>query len=79
MRYELSGEQYSRLWGEYNVSPTVEYYPIRLSKWNQYVKSKYKLRYYENNDISDDDDTPYGWYGIIFGNEKHINFFILQL
>lgn len=85
MRYELSEQQYATLWRKYNVSSIVEDIPLRLTFWNNNLKSKFKLRYVENNTIELDengyevDDHPYGWHGIILGKEKNINFFLLQL
>jgi hypothetical protein len=47
----------------------------RIDYWNIHCKLKYNLNYYESND---DEDSPEYW-GSLEGDEKDINWFLLQL
>jgi hypothetical protein len=72
MKYYFTSAEYDKLW----LRVEGEYEPIyerRLAHWNKNY-TNYKLTYSE-----DAYKTDPGYYGYITGEEKHINWFLLQL
>ena len=72
---ELSGEQYGKLWDKYNVPRCAESIHDRISFWESKIQQQqHNLIYFESNN-----DDDYAWYGTITGEEKYVNWFILNL
>jgi hypothetical protein len=70
---ELSPEQYEKLWDKYNVPRYSESIQDRLNFWKSKIQPHHNLVYFESN--KDD----YAWYGTITGEDKYVNWFILNL
>lgn len=73
---ELSSEQYVNLWDKYNVPRDAASIHDRINFWESKIQQQHhNLEYFEQTDCQDD----YGWYGTITGEEKYVNWFLLQL
>jgi hypothetical protein len=70
----LTESQYKKLWKESGMV-LADISPLgRYLMWEEHFKHKYKLDYVENGDFQ----HP-AFYGSVTGDEKDINWFLLQL
>lgn len=72
MEFELTKEQYIKIWD--SSIPEPQGYSDRITYWKQHIKPKYKIDYVEHSVAYN-----YGWFGLLRGEEKDINWFLLQL
>lgn len=80
--YELSKEQYTSLWQKYNLSTALETIDERFKCWDEIIQPIFNIEYIETIDSTDETavgDYPRGWFGIIRGDEKYINWFLMHL
>ena len=84
MKYILSEKQWDLIWQ--NIDPQgCELDQWRIDYWNKNYKPKFNLSYIEYNpDHVKDHETfekieELGYWGIIEGDEKNINWFLLNL
>ena len=79
---ELTQQQFVTLWKKCDLSTSVDTVNDRFSYWNKHFKSTYNIEYTEATDgaVADEPGNyPYAWFGVLCGEEKHINWFLLQL
>lgn len=73
MKFYLTRQHFISLFKE-KVTTDGNRLPERIKYWNQNYKPKFNLEYDELND----EESP-GFYGVVFGDEKDISWFLLQL
>ena len=70
IKYYLTPSQYSKLWKDTGTMLTTD----RLNYWAKHWKPKFNLEYIESSKWGVPEE-----YGVLIGEEKHINWFLLQL
>lgn len=83
MIYYLNNEQFDKLWWDNPNLPDhiakssgVDH-NIRIEYWKEHLETRYQLTYTELS--TQYDETEPGFWGMIEGDEKYINWFLLQL
>jgi len=80
MMYELSSNQFHKLWSKHNDLHVGYEVSTRIKYWDQHLKEKFQLEYKESTLTQiREGGYPEAWYGLLVGNEKDINWFILLL
>jgi hypothetical protein len=76
MIYYLDKRQFHQLWDKHRSPELIEgRAPFRIQIWNTLYRSQTKLSYFE----LDDHVNKSGFWGVVEGDEKDINWFLLQL
>ena len=75
MKYYFNESQFMELWGMYSsAGPDSE----RKKLWNSLIRDEFKLEYDELTGQFSHTNLKQGYWGYIIGEEKHINWFLLQ-
>jgi hypothetical protein len=74
MIYYLTDDQWCDFWTLHSIRGIPPLAVERIQQWNKHFKPKYNLQYDEETDA-----TKIGYYGVIIGEGKHINWFLLQI
>jgi hypothetical protein len=72
MTYNFTRDQWDHIWDD--MYPGIDFVDARIKYWNKHLKPKFNLQYNESMFEKDPDV-----YGSITGDEKHINWFLLNL
>lgn len=73
MKYYLTVEQYKKLWSIGNLLPRVTNTQERINFWSDHMQPKFNIEYTESFAWEDPAE-----YGVLIGEEKDINWFLLH-
>jgi hypothetical protein len=79
MIYHLTQQQFNKIWNVGYQPPNCHWASGRINWWNSYIEPKWNITYdeLETGSVTEFDDP--GYWGMLEGEEKHINWFLLQL
>jgi hypothetical protein len=76
MTYYLTREQFDKIWNPPQNPPDCSW---RINWWAEHMESKWNITYDEVKGGRDSDYREPGYWGMLEGEEKYINWFLLQL
>jgi hypothetical protein len=79
MTYYLTREQFDKIWNPPKNPPDCHWTSGRINWWNIYMESKWNITYDEVEAGREPDHLEPGYWGMLEGEEKYINWFLLQL